>query len=65
MHDQGLAGLEAPWFEQSQVGRLERQEERRGLDVVEVGGSLENRDGVGDRVVGDSAERVLGDGDDG
>ena len=64
VHDQRLAGLEPPPPEQSQVGGLERQQERGGLGVVEAGGSIEHRDGVRDRVLGDAAERVLGDGHD-
>ena len=62
VHHQGLTGLEPPPFEQGQVGGLEREQERSGLDVVEAGRSVEHRDGVGDRVLGDAAERVLGDG---
>ena len=43
---------------------LEREQERRRLGVVEGVGRFEDRDGVGDGVVGDAAERILGDGDD-
>ena len=60
--NQGLAGLEPSPLEEAQVGRLET-EERRGLDVVEAGGCVEHRDAVCDGVLGDAAERVLGDGD--
>ena len=63
VHDERLTGLQPSALEQRQVGGLEREQEGGGLGVVELGGSVEDRDGVGDRVLGDATERVLGDGD--
>jgi hypothetical protein len=64
VHDQRLSGLQPSPLEQRQVGRLEGQEEGGGLGVVEPRRRLEHRDGVGNGVLGDAAERVLRDGDD-
>ena len=51
---QRLTGLQPSPLEQRQVGGLEREQEGGGLGVVELGGSVEDRDGVGDGVLGDA-----------
>ena len=61
---QRFSRLEAPSFEQGQVGRLEGQKEGGCLSVVEVRWSIEDRDGVSDGVLGHTTEGVLGDGHD-
>lgn len=64
VHQQRLPGPQLGPDHQRQVRRVERQQERCGLGVVELVGCCEDARGRRGRVLGDAAERVLGDGDD-
>ena len=63
-HEQLLPRLQLRPPLHRQVPGVERQRERGGLDVVELGRGVEHAGHAGERVVGDAAERLDGRGHD-